>query len=288
MVRADLVPQDKLIQGEATTVKCVHGDNVLYPLAEVVVQVEGVEVTVKAAVFEQLPVSVLLGTDVPELGQLLHSNPITVHTSGIEHALVTTRAQARRLAEEDKQQREKESVVQTTQLNVQDGEVELVEGSGGLGDGGKVLVGDKSGGLGDGDEVSVGDRSGSLGDGGEVSVGEGSGGFDVEGTSAGEGGKGGGLDVEGNSGVTIGGTFADDLFEMPVEKRRLTKKQKREERRGYGLERAKDRRGAQRFQQSEKLLEPTEELRQLQEADESLKGISNCVGLFKRDGIMYR
>ena len=107
--------------------------------------------------------------------------------------------------------------------------------SGGLGDGDEVSVGDRSGGLGDGDEVSVGDKSGGLGDGGEVSVGERGGSFDVEGTSAGEGGTGEGLDVEGNSGVAIGGTFADDLFKMPVGKRRLTRKQKREERRGYGL-----------------------------------------------------
>ena len=75
----------------------------------------------KAAVSEKLPVSVLLGTDMPELGQQLHSNPLAIHTSGIEYALVTTRAQAQRLVEEDKQQKEKESVVQTTQLDVLDG-----------------------------------------------------------------------------------------------------------------------------------------------------------------------
>ena len=34
----------------------------------------------KAAVSEKLPVSVLLGTDVLELGQQLHSNPLAVHT----------------------------------------------------------------------------------------------------------------------------------------------------------------------------------------------------------------
>ena len=58
---------------------------------------------------------------------------------------------------------------------------------------------------------------------------------------AGDGGKGGGLDAEGNSGVEIGGTFADELFETPAEKR-MTRKQEREKRRGCGLERAKERR----------------------------------------------
>ena len=62
MVCADLVPKHKIIPGEATTVKCVHGDNILYPMAEVVVQVE---LKVKEAVSEELPVSVLMGTDVP-------------------------------------------------------------------------------------------------------------------------------------------------------------------------------------------------------------------------------
>ena len=44
MVHADLVPKHKIIPGEATTVKCIHGDNnILYPMADVVVQVEGVK-----------------------------------------------------------------------------------------------------------------------------------------------------------------------------------------------------------------------------------------------------
>ena len=94
MVRSDLVDSSKLIAGEATTIRCVHGDNALYPLAEVEVNVDGVAMTVRAAISEELPVAVLLGTDVPELGRLLSGNILARHTSNIEQALVTTRMRA--------------------------------------------------------------------------------------------------------------------------------------------------------------------------------------------------
>ena len=99
MVRGDLVPEENLLPGEAATVLCAHGNTVLYPLARVRIDVEGVGMEVRAAVSESLPMSVLLGTDVPELGRLLHSNPLVVHTKGMDHALVTTRAQSKRDSE---------------------------------------------------------------------------------------------------------------------------------------------------------------------------------------------
>ena len=71
MVRRDLVPENKLIEGDAVTIQCAHGDTVLYPVAQVELQVDGVPVCVEAAVSKSLPVQVLLGTDVPELHQLL-------------------------------------------------------------------------------------------------------------------------------------------------------------------------------------------------------------------------
>ena len=105
MVRKDLILPEQLIEGEAATIRCVHGDNVLYPLAEVAIEVEGLDLTVRAAISETLPMSVLLGTDVPQLGQLLHSNPALVHSRGVEHALITTRAQAKKRAEENESQK---------------------------------------------------------------------------------------------------------------------------------------------------------------------------------------
>ena len=102
MVRSDLVGKN-LIPGEAVTVLCAHGDTALYPLARVIINVEGIEMEVEAAVSDSLPVSVLLGTDTIQLGQLLRSNPQTVRSSGFEQALVTTRGQARWKAVEEQE-----------------------------------------------------------------------------------------------------------------------------------------------------------------------------------------
>ena len=51
--------------------RCAHGDLVTYPLADLKLEVDGVVITVRAAVAERLPVSMLLGAEVAELGQLL-------------------------------------------------------------------------------------------------------------------------------------------------------------------------------------------------------------------------
>ena len=53
--------EGRLLEGEAVAVRCTHGDTVLYPLAEVAMEVDGVETRVRAAISEKLPVSVLLG-----------------------------------------------------------------------------------------------------------------------------------------------------------------------------------------------------------------------------------
>ena len=52
MVRRDLVPEHKLIEGDAVTIRCAHGDTVLYPVAQLELQVDGVPVCVEAAVSE--------------------------------------------------------------------------------------------------------------------------------------------------------------------------------------------------------------------------------------------
>lgn len=41
LVRKDLVPQQKFLQGEVVAIRCAHGYTVLYPLAEVDLEVEG-------------------------------------------------------------------------------------------------------------------------------------------------------------------------------------------------------------------------------------------------------
>ena len=82
--------EENLIPGEAVTMLCGYGITMLYPLARVTINVEGIEMEVKAAVLQSLPVSVLLGTDTAQLEQLLQSNPLALCTSSLEQALVTT------------------------------------------------------------------------------------------------------------------------------------------------------------------------------------------------------
>ena len=109
MVRSDLVTEENLIPGEAVTVLCAHGDMVLYPLARVTINMEGIETEVKAAVLQSLLVSVLLGTDTAQLEQLLQSNLLALHMSSLEKALVTTRGQSRQQAEEEREQQKCEA-----------------------------------------------------------------------------------------------------------------------------------------------------------------------------------
>ena len=90
MVRQDLVPKERLVAGATVRLRCAHGDVVTYPLATVKLDIEGVVLPATAAVAEKLPISVLLGTDVPELGKLLNQPP-----QEQPDALVVTRAQAK-------------------------------------------------------------------------------------------------------------------------------------------------------------------------------------------------
>ena len=103
MVWADLVPPRKFLEGDAVTIQCAHGDTVLYPLANVAIQVE-------AAISDKLLVAVLLGKEVPEFAQLLGKGRAS---SGLgkqqgEALVVVTCAQAQQNLEEELLRREKE------------------------------------------------------------------------------------------------------------------------------------------------------------------------------------
>ena len=78
MVHQKLVKESQYVDGEAVTIWCAHGDTVLYPLAKVEIKLEEGPIQVKAAVAEKLPASVLLGTDVPQLGKLLLCKPLAL------------------------------------------------------------------------------------------------------------------------------------------------------------------------------------------------------------------
>ena len=73
LVRQELVLPEKLKEGRVA-IRCACGDIVNYPLAEVHIEVGGRQFTVEAGASDSLPTSVLLGTDVLEMGLLLQEN----------------------------------------------------------------------------------------------------------------------------------------------------------------------------------------------------------------------
>ena len=74
LVHKKLVPEEKVQDAGAVAIRCAHGDTVLYPLAKTSLVVGGRPIEVEAAISETLPMSVLLGTDIPELPELLQSD----------------------------------------------------------------------------------------------------------------------------------------------------------------------------------------------------------------------
>ena len=60
------MPKSKIIPHKFVNIHCTYGDSVVYPVARVELEVEGVLVVVEAALSSNLPRFVLLGTDVEE------------------------------------------------------------------------------------------------------------------------------------------------------------------------------------------------------------------------------
>lgn len=101
-MRKELVPGDKMIDGEVP-IRCAHGDVHLYPLAQIEIEIGDSTFAVEAGVTDQLPVSVLLGKDIPELMELLEQ------PKGV-NALVVTRAQAEKQRREEARIEEREKL----------------------------------------------------------------------------------------------------------------------------------------------------------------------------------
>ena len=106
MVSNRLVPLENYLEGRGVSVRCAHGDINFYPLAQVEIGVKDLKLTVEAAVAENPTVPVLLGTDVPELFQLLGRHPEETSTQDV--MVVMTRARARQQLEEEILRKEKE------------------------------------------------------------------------------------------------------------------------------------------------------------------------------------
>ncbi|KAL5516316.1 hypothetical protein EMCRGX_G001609 [Ephydatia muelleri] len=132
IVHHSLVPEKKLVTGEAVTIRCAHGDSVLYPLANVDLVIDGVPLTVEAAVSKSLPVSVLLGTDVPELAKFVGGKARGARRQGNEAWMVVTRAGARKQEEEEKTllQKEKDSQVRPSPVETELAEAQSVDAGG--------------------------------------------------------------------------------------------------------------------------------------------------------------
>ena len=116
MVRSDLIDKKKIVDGETITIQCAHGDTVVYPIAEVELQVEGRLITVEAAVSDSLPRSVLLGNDVLEMSELLEQKTTSKHKG--KALMVVTHRQAKMQQEREAvmQQRQKESGARPTPI----------------------------------------------------------------------------------------------------------------------------------------------------------------------------
>jgi len=76
MVHQELVAPDSLIEGDMAIIRCAHGDTTLYPLAKVKMEIYGNLIKVEVAVSGTLPVSVLLGDDVPQLKPLIRNSTV--------------------------------------------------------------------------------------------------------------------------------------------------------------------------------------------------------------------
>ncbi|KAL5509796.1 hypothetical protein EMCRGX_G005226 [Ephydatia muelleri] len=108
MVRRQFVPQEKFLEGKWVSIRCVHGDTVLYPLADIKLVVEGIPVQVEAAVADSLPVEVILGTDASRMTELLGRRAGSVFFAQEHVMVVTTRAKRRQEIQEEVLRKEKE------------------------------------------------------------------------------------------------------------------------------------------------------------------------------------
>ena len=112
-VHNKLIPKEKDLEGEVVAIRCYHGDIVLYSLAYyVTVDLDGQPLEVEVAESGTLPVSMLLGTDVPELKSLLERE-LGVSIDGetqqkVADVLAVKKAQAEAQHEEEVYLKERE------------------------------------------------------------------------------------------------------------------------------------------------------------------------------------
>ena len=112
LVHQEWVSRGRMLDGEAVAIRCAHEDTVLYLVALLQVVVGTRTMEVRAAVSETLPVDVLMGTDVPELPELLCT------ASSADVMSVMTRAQRRQMLTEEMDTYQKEQKSGATSAGV--------------------------------------------------------------------------------------------------------------------------------------------------------------------------
>uniref|UniRef100_A0A3P9KG95 Gypsy retrotransposon integrase-like protein 1 n=1 Tax=Oryzias latipes TaxID=8090 RepID=A0A3P9KG95_ORYLA len=99
LVKQSLIPFGGLDYSRQTSVVCVHGDQHLYPKADVTVTINEQSYLLTVGVVENLPVDLILGCDLPMLGDLLNEATKTAKANDelavTVSAPVLTRAQAK-------------------------------------------------------------------------------------------------------------------------------------------------------------------------------------------------
>ena len=108
LVKSSLVPKEKLLN-EWVEITCAHGNSVKYQLATVSVQIEGESRSIKVGVAGGLPRSMLLGTDSGCLMRLLQNRNREKESCEENTALVVTRSQAKKLEDEEEQEKMKDA-----------------------------------------------------------------------------------------------------------------------------------------------------------------------------------
>ncbi|KAL7857116.1 hypothetical protein SRHO_G00160150 [Serrasalmus rhombeus] len=89
LVTKQSLPESQVFQNSKLRVKCVHGDERVYPTADVRMEIAGQAYILKVGVMEKLPYGVILGRDVPILLDLLYESSATVEVN------IVTRQQAK-------------------------------------------------------------------------------------------------------------------------------------------------------------------------------------------------
>ena len=108
MVRKELVPEEKILMGDAVTIRCAHGDTVLYPLAALELEVDGISIPVEVAVSDRRVYQYQYSW-----GEMCHNwlgKPMGAELQSEEVMVVVTRAQAKRQLEEEILRREQEII----------------------------------------------------------------------------------------------------------------------------------------------------------------------------------